>query len=243
MSWAHPKHRYEASLILDSQEWNENLAAFSAELSGRLNENNWSVNALAGAQSEGLVEDGIVVRISHEDASGGPFDTPNERDLIPSATSWQEIRGTRKEYLVRGGKALVLQRVQVRGPDYSFSSNQPHSTRLQTGIQLVPLLNGSPRLEAMVGGGDLSNDRTQIDLGGLPFVAPEGWPFFGSAPAIRAKHTGVVLSCLLDLPPGKHVISLAARSLGPAPTSSSGTIGGYQQYQMSYSALLIDMWA
>lgn len=243
MSWAHPKHLYTTGLVLDSQEWNENLAAFSAELSGRLNEHNWSIDALVGAQEDGLVEDGIIARISHDDSNGDPFLAPAENNVIPASTAWQEVKGTSNTYSVRGGKALLLQRIQLRGPDYTFSSNQPHSTRLQTGVQLAPMLNGVPRLEALVGGGDLSNDRTQVDLGGLAYVASHGWPFFGSAPAIRAKHTGVVLSCLLELPPGKHTIALACRSLGPAPTSSSGTIGGFQQYVMSYSGLLIDMWA
>lgn len=241
MSWAYPKHLYSSNLILDAQEWNENLAAFSAELSGRLNEHNWSTDTLANAQSEGLVEDGIIARISHNSSNLSPFLTPNSTFIIPVSTTWQEVQGTKRTYSVRGGKALLLQRIQLRGPDYTLHENEPYSTRLQTGVQLAPTLNGAPRLEALVGGGDLSNDQTRISTS--PYVSPFGWSYFGSGPAIRAKHTGVVLSCLLDLPPGKHTIALACRSLGPAPVSSDGSIGSYQQYKISYSELLIDMWA
>lgn len=197
MSWGYPREKFSTSYIMDCDDFNANIAAWSHETDGNLNEHNFAAGT-ALASSMDKATDGIAVKLLHSKnevdptASGGTLGYE-----VPHSINWTPIEDCDIEFSSVGESLLVV---------YSFQLNNPGGTN-QSGLLFCIELDGAPMMNSLIGTGDESNDYTN------PADVPDQEYNFDTGPAMRASSVPLMVKGTYKLPPGRHRTRLLARNL------------------------------
>ena len=194
MSWKIQKYRPIDTDAMDIRDINENFYGYIDELSGGLNEHNFTAGAFTG--NERLTADAAMA--AHQVLAPGDPTSILSTETLAYKTQWEPVSAAanvttplRKVIVATGGPVWVMASFQL-----------VLSTSLNTsGFQFVLALDGAPLFESLFGGGDLSND--EIVSTGL----------FTYGPAVQGQYLPIVLEAYLDLTPGEYTLEVLTRSL------------------------------
>lgn len=229
MSWAYPQHKFSTSLILDCDEFNDNMVAYATEVNGGLNEHNLSEGCLYAAMSQGVVEYDVAARLYNRKEPISPVAAVGTMAAIPVVSRWTPVDGTARTFNSRGGLVLVMIGFQLRvaGP----SNNA-------TGLNFCIGLDGIPQLDTLLGTGDQSNDLVDLAKGATVGGGEVEYDY-GTSPSFRAAHERHLVKGLLRVEPGPHAIRLFARNLVTPNNTGTST----PQYISQREVIVLDMWA
>lgn len=192
MAWAWPRYKPSTSYMLDWSDFNENILSFAQEADGNLGEHNFFGTALGALWEAGQVAEDVALRLHHQENT--------DTQAIPYTADWRPISGTEKEFDSQGGKALVIYSVNV---DHGVLGVGVDDT--VAGLNFCIEIDGTPRMDTLVGSGDIGNEF--VGRG----EATEDFPWI-AGPGMRGKFR-VQLFGIFDLLPGRHRIRLLARAL------------------------------
>lgn len=226
MSWAYPQNRPSTGLILDNQEFNENLSRYADEVNGNLNEHNFAVNCVPNMIDNGVTEPDIVSRLYSTKNAVNPHAATTSMVEIPRSLSWQGVDGAAKTIVSRGGLFLVF---------ISFQLHCPTAASAASGLNFCIGLDGSPRMDTLLGTGDQSNDFLDTAFGATVGGGEVTWDF-GTSPSFKANQERKLVTGLFRVSPGSHIINLMARNL----FTTSGT---QNQYISSREVIVLELWA
>lgn len=201
MSWYFPPRPVIASEFLDIDAWNLNFGAVHAELGGELNEHNFEMACLDGAEAKWA--DDIALDIAHITQELDPYNTATQLD-VPVTMTWTPVDGSDRSYTTAGGKVLVI---------YSFQMTSATAATRQPGQNFCIEIDGIPYIDCLIGGGDQTNDWVQVGAykfeasGVAPSVDPAGGPGF------KGDHRAYVCEMVAVLPPGEHTFRLLSRNI------------------------------
>lgn len=227
MSWGIPVHPYLTGVLFDVDEFNDNLLTFAMEY-GSLNESNWTNNVLDAMQDADNVADDVGMTLHWYSAKRDPH--AGVHPDIPQSLKWETLESTEMTIDTRGGKLDVTASFQLE--------NEPtDANSAQTGLMFCIMLDGVPRFDSLLGGGDLGNDvmsRPAI-RGSAGTAIPTTYD--GTGPALRASQMGVSLQLLAEnVSPGRHTIAIGARN------TALDTLGINQKFSQ-VGILVKEMWA
>jgi hypothetical protein len=230
MSWVIAPRKLTVSSLLDLEDVNDIFSAFGDELCGNLNEHNWSDGAFNDIWLAGKAAASFAITAYSEVQRVDPHAAVGSLTEIPQGTRWVAVPGTEQTIKSQGGKALLI---------YSFQAtlNVGTGAYSQSGLNFCIEVDGVPMLEALLGGGDLSNDA--LDRGfNVVASGGSGSGFtisYGGSPSFRASQVPLLAKCVANFSPGYHTIRLLARNLF--------TTRDVYQYISSFELIALDMWA
>lgn len=228
--WAFIHHTPTTSYLLDCEEWNDNLAAFSAEYDGNLNEQNWSADVLEDAVAANQTAMSLAIQAYNNKTARDPHDAETTGLLFLQDETWKPVENTRLSWVSRGGKVLVI---------CSFQLHVDVTQVFQTGLNFALELDGQVMNGSLLGSGDMSNDFIDggggLELDDLDFDdIPEFSLNYGTSPSFRGEQTPHQVSGVFDVDPGEHTVQLVARNLKTAIYSV--------QYFTNRETLVLDGW-
>lgn len=234
MAWAYPRHRFVQYGIIDVDDFNDNLVLFATEYA-YLNESNWAADTLDNHQAVGQTADDVAMSIYQTATIQDPFSGGGGVD-IPQTLSWYEVPNTSKTFRSRGGQVEVVCSFQL--------SNEPTNTSSkQTGLMFCIGLNGTPRMDSLLGSGDLGNDQKErpqfkydATTGGFDAVAAT---YYGTGPAVKVTQGAYAVQLLARVEPGEHTVALYARNLA----MDSGATSGISQSISQRETYVKEMWS
>lgn len=201
MSWRFPPEKPKTYWTLDPDQISHNMHAFAEEVGGRLNEHNWTADALPSVLASNW-SPRIGGHWWHDRVDTAP--TPGGGLDLDPTTRWASIGNLTETVQTRGGVFLVIFSGQVNN-DSGAGIKQP-------GLQFAILVNGQPMHDSLVGSGDMSNDMIDAGAGQLSAVAPV-YNYDGTGPAVRSEAQAMTVSWQGYLPPGQYEITAGYRNV------------------------------
>jgi hypothetical protein len=226
VAYYYPPEQILASDCVDFDVINAALQAAHSEVSGELNEQNWTGSVLtltwgnSGIPPTVLsVEPGFAVVAHHMDEDSDPFGGPLYSIL--KSVSWRPVERAELEFDSFGGVVHIVASWQARHLSAATRTN---------GLMYCFEIDGNPIPDAMIGSGDLTNDLVQS---GIVFTGSISTGDYATGPGFIAKHFPFSLELMTTLAPGHHVIKLLARVL-EADTSTTAThsVGTVEMYAL-----------
>lgn len=214
MSWKFPKHRPINTDSMDPEEVNENFFPVVEELSGKLNEHNFSKGMLTDGSK---FEDDAGLSITHMGKADDPTwaasatpTPPTPPIVMKLSDAWVPLTYTPN--VGANPEQMELTFETEGGPLWIISSFQAQmgSTVLHVdagnemnaaGYCFVLSLDGDPLFESLFGGGDTSNDEVRSSTN------------FSQGPASQAAFLPVKLEAYVDVPPGRYTVGVQYRNL------------------------------
>lgn len=191
MSWAWPRSRPSTGDLLDMDDFNDNLLAFSVETDGYLNEHNFSVDTLADLWEAGQVEDDIAHVFWHTEST----DTRS----LPYSTDWREVPNTQIEFDSPGGMVLVIFSAQFY--------QRPDLDPTVGGLQFCLELDGAAQMNSLAGSGDMGNETVAISG-----TASDPELDYNAGPGFRGRF-GMTVKGTYKVQPGQHSVRMLVRAI------------------------------
>ena len=216
--------------ILDVRRLNQNFEVVSQASAGGLGEHAWTEGFVNSAS---MMAHDIALRHTHKRTVRNPFLKAGWTQ-IELSQAWRDVDPAgvvlHKTIFSRGGQVYI---------EASFGlSNANSLAGVSPGLCVAILVDGEVRHESVIGSGDPSSDDLRAGAGYkfstgalAPVVNSDGY-----APAIRAAQTGVVLSCVVRLSPGRHRVSVGYRNPLPGDEPDS-------QYVTQGELNILEMWS
>jgi hypothetical protein len=203
----YPRDPVVASDVLDLDVINSAMQDAQSEISGELNEHNFSTFALEDAvdPNTGLlpqvdhVEMDFALAIHHTSSSADPYGGPFE--LVRKSTSWSPIVGSTLEFDTTGGNVHIVA---------SWQMNHTIAYSLDPGLMYAFEVDGNVLPDAMTGSGDIGNDMVNF---GISFTLFDGAFGVSTGPGIIADKIGLALELITHMAPGRHVVRLMSKCL------------------------------
>ena len=227
MSWRFPRYKINDQDVIDYHAWNENAIPFVEEATGMLNEHNFKYGAFNDLSKW---DDDVGYRLYHvkQEADPNSYKTGNDgpdgyntsgvrnddsdgdnkpdEDGIPPNFIWMISRGGWS----RIDDMLITVNTPAQGSQLwiQFSgqfelwegSSINVTTGLDWGSMFAIRVDGAVIYESLVGTGELDNDPASEAAGVL------------NAPALWGRRYAVSMDCIVDVPPGAHVIEVVCYS-------------------------------
>ena len=225
MSWRFPRYKINDQDVIDYYAWNENALPFVEEATGMLNEHNFKYGAFNDLSKW---DDDVGYRLHHVQQAADPNsyrihdpgpptrggvsngvrddDGDNDGDAdeegIPANFIWMISRGgwSRIDDMIitvntpaQGAQLWIQFSAQFelwRGSTVSISSG------IDWGAQLAIRVAGTVVYESLVGSGEVENDPASGAAG------------VRNAPAIWGRRYPVSMDCIVNVPPGSHVVEV-----------------------------------
>lgn len=227
MSWPFPKSKFNADSILDVQEWNEQVVAFSQEIDGGLNEQNLVDDFGQQCHENGLINPDVGAAVRHisvdMDQSNGAAGL-----VLRPYTSWTRAGGSTEElsFTSKGGKILIIISFQL---SWLLADANPAEDYV-SGFNFAIEVNGNVLRSSILGTGDAGNEYLVGD--------PNASIRLDSSPSFKDGWYALVCTDLLTVPPGEYIIHLVYRSL----YATSGASFAEANLQ-NYNFIAIDLWS
>lgn len=226
MSWTYPRYFLSANYVVDPDEMNENIAMFSTEVNGGLNEQNFQADITQALIEGALTEYDIMARSYAKQTGVDPHAAVGTMERVPHATRWSGISASEKSIVARGGWALVI---------ISFQSRFPTIPSGMSGLNFAIEVDGSVNPNAMLGTGDQGNDFLDTAYGATVGGGEVTYDYGTSPSFLGAQEPKQVVGSVY-LTPGPHTIRLAARNLFTIQTAPA-------QYISQCETIILELWA
>ena len=226
MSWRFKLYDIEPDHVVSIEPINENFQPFVEELSGGLNEHNFSASAFTLAN----FADDAALRL-HQSiptmADWGPtagYGNPDAAGwvAIQAQDGWQAFGadGLRLEFTGRGGPAYLCASFNIHcGTNSTAYLSLPKFRQMGFGYLVALRVNGSVLHETILGSGDLSQDDFRSD----EFSADANSPDRNSRDPIADKPQGggglagarlpVVVDAVIDMLPGVNLVEVVVMNI------------------------------
>lgn len=201
-----PRDPIVASDVLELDAINSAVQDVQSEVSGELNEHNFSAFALEDAVEPPVPDPpshvvmDFAIAAHHTITSVDPYDTGN---AVKKSTSWSPIEGAELEFDTAGGNVHIVA---------SWQMGHTGMVVTNPGLNYAFEVDGNVLPNALAGSGDLGNDLVS---NGIDFSLYDGDGFgtWATGPGIIARKTGVVLELLTHMAPGRHIVRLMSKWL------------------------------
>lgn len=217
MSWAWPAHKPVAGLLLDNEEWNDNVTRFVQETDGGLNEHNFVSGTVASLLALDKTEDDLALRFWHQRLSG----SSQEFKYI---TGWTPIGSVSRTFDSDGGQVLVI-----------WSANihiDPYLDDKVAGAHFALELDGVVQPSSLAGSGDMGNEF--VGDGDASVLAAFRW----KAGPGRRGYFPMTIQGIFDIPPGRHTVRPVARFI-----HSSTVTSGYNGTTFNGELIVLHLWS
>ena len=226
MSWRFKLYDIEPDHVVSIEPINENFQPFVEELSGGLNEHNFSASAFTLAN----FADDAALRL-HQSiptmADLGPtagYGNPDAAGwvAIQAQDGWQAFGadGLRLAFTGRGGPAYLCASFNIHcGTNSTAYLSLPKFRQMGFGYLVALRVNGSVLHETILGSGDLSQDDFRSD----EFSADANSPDRNSRDPIADKPQGggglagarlpVVVDAVIDMLPGVNLVEVVVMNI------------------------------
>ena len=214
MSWRFPRYKINDQDVIDYHAWNENAIPFVEEATGMLNEHNFKYGAfndlskwdedagyrLYHVKQEADPNTGTYTAGTRDDDGDG--DGLPDEDGIPANFIWMISRGS--------WARLDDMMVQINTPSQGsqlwiqFSgqfelwegTSIDSQGKLDWGSMFAIRVDGQVIYESLVGSGEIDNDPALFDR------------LVKSSPALWGRRYPISMDCIVDVPPGAHIIEV-----------------------------------
>ena len=200
-----PRDPIVASDVLELDAINSAIQDVQSEVSGELNEHNFSAFALEDAveppvpdpPSHVVMDFAIAAHhtINEDDPYGGPF-----RGMVKS-TSWHPVFGAELEFDTAGGNVHIVA---------SWQAHHSAASNFSPGMMYAFEVDGNVLPDALIGSGDMGNDLISNGIDFNPFDG-DGFGAWATGPGVIAEDIGLCLELLTYMAPGRHVVRLMSR--------------------------------
>jgi hypothetical protein len=218
MSWRFPRYQIFDADVIDYHAWNENAIPFVEEATGMLNEHNFKYGAFNDLSKW---DDDVGYRLHHVQQAADPNsyraggsvsngvrdddgdgDGLRDETGIPPNFVWMISRGgwARIDDMIitlntpaQGAQLWIQFSAQFelwRGKNFDIVSD------VDWGAQFAIRVDGAVVYESLVGSGELDNDPASEGAG------------VRNAPAIWGRRYPVSMDCIVEVPPGAHVVEV-----------------------------------
>lgn len=229
MSWAFLHHRHGLTMLLDNEEYNDNIAVWASEVDGNLNEHNYAERILEAVVAGGFAAMSLGLRAYNNKQARDPQDYAATGLEVPQSERWNRVEDTDDLFVSRGGKVMVIM---------SFQCHMDPLSTDATGLNFAIELDGQVMASSLLGTGDESNDFVD---GGIGYsledvLAPPVFQLnYGTSPSFRAVQTPHRVVGVFHVEPGEHQIWLVARNLR--------TVESCNQWITNCEAIILDGWS
>jgi len=225
MSWRFKLYDIEPDHVVSIEPINENFQPFVEELSGGLNEHNFSASAFTLAN----FADDAALRLHQSFAEVG---VGRMGDTNPGGANWVEIQaqdgwqsfgddGLRLEFTGRGGPAYICASLNLYCSMSTTYKGTAKFRQMGFGYLVALRVNGSVLNETILGSGDLSQDDfrsdefsqkansvTRSNPGRHPIAAlPQG------GGGLAGARLPVVVDAVIDMLPGINLVEVVVMNI------------------------------
>ena len=247
MSWRFKLYDIEPDHVVSIEPINENFQPFVEELSGGLNEHNFSASAFTLAN----FADDAALRL-HQSiptmADLGPtagYGNPDAAGwvAIQAQDGWQAFGadGLRLEFTGRGGPAYLCASFNIHcGTNSTAYLSLPKFRQMGFGYLVALRVNGSVLNETILGSGDLSQDDFRSD----EFSADANSPDRNSRDPIADKPQGggglagarlpVVVDAVIDMLPGVNLVEVVVMNIRGSMQRAAPLAGETYTAELTY---------
>ena len=245
MSWKFPPEPIRPGQVVDTDNLNENFLTYTEELSGALNEHNFSIENGAPFTRDNLATDAAF----HLHMSG-PSSAPNPNDyngrtgwlLIRRNDGWQTYTGdTGANTAGMGLKfnavgslcwicgSINIQAADVYNPEH-VGGPARYDQQLGYGFNVAIQLNGVTLYESLVGSADSMNEFYNGDDGLGHKLKPASkanldTPQCGGG--VNGSTIAVAVDAIVEVPPGVQDVKIAVMSIKGRNSYGDGHAGAY----------------
>ena len=223
MSWRFKLYDIEPDHVVSIEPINENFQPFVEELSGGLNEHNFSASAFTRAN----FADDAALRLhqSFADVVGGRVgdSNPSGADwvVIQAQDGWQSFSddGLRLEFTGRGGPAYICASLNLYCSMSTAYKGVAKFRQMGFGYLVALRVNGSVLNETILGSGDLSQDDFRSD----EFSAAANSPDSSAKDPIAELPQGggglagarlpIVVDAVIDMLPGVNLVEVVVMNI------------------------------
>ena len=247
MAWKYPPYPIKDGQVIGIDALNENFLGYTEELSGSLNEHNFSAKLGAPVARTALAAD--AAHIIHRSAPG-----QGEGEAIPyvndyvNRTNWLAVRqrdgwqsfttdtGGNKRGMglrmnAKGGACWICGSLNIHTGDIYDRLGPSPDKQLGFGYNIAIQIDGNVVFESILGSGDSTNEfynghngrGAVIDTGGTG--AKYNTPQAGGG--VIAAQLPVVVDAVVELAPGPHDIRIVVMNIRGQSKSGTSTSAGW----------------
>ena len=155
MAWTFPTSLFKTGTVLDWQEFNDQLSEYAAVVDGGLNEHNFISTIGSDLRTGAKIDETVGMRCFVTSKQADPTSVPGSMEAVPYTDQWYPISNS--EITVRGPSGRVV-------VTYSWQTVfDVNGGSIVPGLQFVIEVDGAPRPSAMIGSGDMGNERITTD--------------------------------------------------------------------------------
>lgn len=244
MAWKYPPYPIKDGQVIGIDALNENFLGYTEELSGSLNEHNFSAKLGAPVARTALAAD--AAHIIHRSVPGGGDDAdaiPNVNDYVDRANwltlrqrdGWQtfmsstgtHVRGMGLRMNARGGMCWICGSINIHTGDI-YDSGTSAAMQLGFGYNIAIQIDGNVVFESILGSGDSTNEFYNGHNGRAAVINTGGTGAKYNTPqaggGVIAAQLPVVVDAVVELAPGPHdirIVVMNIRGQGKSGTSAN----------------------
>ena len=242
MSWKFPPEPIRPGQVVDTDSLNENFLAYTEEVSGALNEHNFSIESGAPFTRDNLATDAAFrLHLSR------PVEVPNINDYV-DRTGWLPIRrqdgwqtytgdtganttGMGLKFNAVGSLCWICVSITINAaPLYPAANATRYDQQLGYGFNVAIQLNGVTLYESLVGSADSMNEFYNGDGGLGHKLVPDAKANLDT-PQCGGGVTGATISIAVDaiveVPPGVQDVKIAIMSIKGRNSYGDGYASAY----------------
>jgi hypothetical protein len=242
MAWKYPPYPIRNDQVLGIDALNENFLGYTEELSGTLNEHNFSTKAGPLFDRTDLAKD--VAHILHRSRPIDPMPHVNDyrdRDgwlTIRQMDGWQTFtgatggntRGMGMSINAQGGTCWICGSLNLHVGDI-YDSVTSAANQLGFGFNFAIQIDGNIVFESLLGSADSTNEFYNGHNGRAFHTSVTGTPARYNTPqcggGVTATQLPVVVDAVIELAPGPHEIRIAVMNIRGQNKSGASENSGW----------------
>ena len=197
MSWVFPTSQMRTGTVLDWMDVNEQLAAYASVIDGGLSEHNFESGiGDQFAVNPDSMRDDVAIAAGSVVVEAHAF-TTGDMDQVQMSEQWIAVSGSELDIVGPGGLVVITYSFQAVFNLYGDST---------PGLHFAIEVDGAPRMQTLLGSGDMSNDLYNQDD-----VEPIQIPVESGA-SIKNTFAPHCVEGMFRLDAGAHTARLLVRS-------------------------------